>query len=214
MSDTTAPTPRIMANTRRTNGGDEFRAKLLDLDWIREAGPIELRHAMHALCWRFHRETVDGFSLDPFVAEKMLITARGVKGELDAKLAKVGARLDAEDVDANELSELREERAALLRRKAAADTVIATTRATVEFHRPVVGRHSERERVAVAAAVELGRAIATHREQVHPDEACEADERLWAVLDTASVPDGRAGTLPVQQLIGRIDAAEYSRNVA
>ena len=214
MSDTTATTPRVMANTRRTNGGDEFRAKLLDLDWIREAGPIELRHAMHALCWRFHRETVDGFSRDPFVAEKMLITARGVKGELDAKLAKVGARLDAEDIDADEVNELREERSALLRRKAAADTVIATSRATVEFHRPAVGRHSERERVAVAAAVALGRAIATHREQVDADEACEADEQLWAVLDTASVPDGRTGTLPVRQLIGRIDAAEYSRNVA
>ena len=75
------------ARTRRDNGGDAFRAKLTDLDWIRSCSAAELRHALHALCWRIQRDTVDGFCTDPQVAQKVLIAARGVNTELRSRAA-------------------------------------------------------------------------------------------------------------------------------
>lgn len=161
---------RIVANNR-SSGGDEFRAKLRDLDWVRGAGPVELRHAVHALCWRLNRTTVDGFCGDPQVADKILITASGIKDELDARIAEAEQREST--ADSEELGQqARNDQSSLRRRKTSVDTVISACRTAVALgqQRP-------------PTADQLAQAISAHRDEVRDLGERDADTRLWGVLD-------------------------------
>lgn len=187
----TMPSTRpVEGPASRTSSGDAFRAKLRDLDWVRQAGPVELRPAVHALCWRINRATVDGLCADPAVAEKILATAGGVRLELDAHLA---ATADGE------------QRTALLRRRTSVDVVIAACRTTVEFHRSRDGR----------AAVTLAHAIATHRNQLHDNIVRDADIELWQVLDAVEVTVSSTSPGQATAPVSNVDpAAGSSRSVA
>lgn len=155
----------------RSFGGDEFRAKLRDLDWVRAAGPVELRHAVHALCWRLNRTTVDGFCDDPQVADKILIAASGIKDELDARIAEAEQREST--AGSGELNQqTRNDLASLRRRKTSVDTVISACRTAVALgqQRP-------------PAAEQLAQAISAHRNEVRDLGERDADTKLWGVLD-------------------------------
>lgn len=210
--------PQPSAPAPRASGGDEFRAKLRDLNWVRDAGPVELRHAVHALCWRLNRDTVDGFCSDPALADKVLIVARGVRGELDAKLGELSDRLEAEyrygRAAAETIDQYADERLSLRRRKTSADTVVTACATAAELYRDTKAASTDRERRATDATIELGRAIAGHREQVHPDDACDADTALWKALDGVRLSDGYAGTLTVGELIARHPSATSRRRHA
>ncbi|UBV13045.1 hypothetical protein [Mycolicibacterium fortuitum] len=155
-----------LTDTSRT-GGDTMRARLADPSWIAAAGPAELRAAVHALCWRTVRSTIDGFCTDLHVASKVLITARGVKAELDARLALLDARTGTDP----------DERAVLLRRSANATEIVAACDAAVQF--------AQMRDARWPAASDLVAAIADHRRRVSPEDACDADTALWRVLDDA-----------------------------
>jgi Asp/Glu/hydantoin racemase len=157
--------------TARSNSGEKFRARLMDLDWIAGADAAELRTAVHALCWRSSRAIIDGFATDSYVAAKVLITTRGVKDELDIKLAAAGAVAASDD------------RVALLRRRSAAESVISTCAAAVQFAHLHGGQSS-----APDLATDLAAAIAEHRRRVDPADVCEADIELWRVLDDTQSP--------------------------
>lgn len=152
-----------LTDTSRT-GGDTMRARLTDPSWISDAGPAELRAAVHALCWRTVRSTIDGFCEDLHVATKVLITARGVKAELDARLASLDARTGTGS----------DERT-LLRRSANATEIVAACDAAVQF--------AQMRDARWPAARQLVAAIADHRRRVSPENACAADTALWSVLD-------------------------------
>ncbi|MFA5709934.1 hypothetical protein [Mycolicibacterium sp.] len=169
---------RPKARSGSASAGDEFRAKLLDLDWVRSAGPAELRAAVHALCWRANRATIDGLCTDAGVAEKVLITASGVAAELDSRIDTVAASI-AENPEPTTLADLQRERTALLRRKSSAETLTAACDAAVQFDRLSSAHRS-------VPASELAAAIAEHRRRVRPCGATEADNDLWRVLDGAS----------------------------
>ena len=152
--------------------GDDARALLRDLDWIREAGPSSLRAAVHALCWRTNRATIDGFCTDPEVCAKILITARGVASELDARIATATAELDS----STELTaDASQQRASLLRRRAAAESGLSACQTAMQL--------AALTRPRVPTASELADAIAEHRRRVHPEDACDADTALWQVID-------------------------------
>jgi Asp/Glu/hydantoin racemase len=152
----------------RSNSGEKFRTRLMDLGWIAGADAAELRAAVHALCWRSSRAIIDGFATDSYVAAKVLITTRGVKDELDIKLAAAGAVAASDD------------HVALLRRRAAAESIISICDAAVQFALLHDGQSS-----APDLATDLTAAIAEHRSRVDPADVCEADIELWRVLDNS-----------------------------
>lgn len=166
------------ANGETRSGGDFYRARLCDLDWIRESGSGELRAAMHALCWRPRRATIDGFSTDTLVAQKVLITARGVAAELDARTDAVAAGIANRPSDDSRDLLLREQ-SSLQNRRAAAQSVIVACDAALQFERINASTRPKR------SADELVAAIAQHRRRIHPDDASQADLDLWRVLDGA-----------------------------
>lgn len=149
---------------RRDNGGDAFRARLADLNWVRTCGPVELRHALHALCWRLNRDTVDGFCVDPRIAQKVLITARGVKAELQSR-----AQQHPEDTAPD---------ASLRKRISSAEAVILACQVALDLH-----NQSRPEDPAATAAAALARAIATHRRALESEPLRNADAALWRELD-------------------------------
>ena len=166
----------------RSSGGDEFRAKLRDLDWVRGAGPVELRHAVHALCWRLTRSTVDGFCEDAQVAEKIRITATAIKDELDTKLAEAYRRENA--AESEELrQQAADDQATPIRRKSSADAVILACRTAV-----ALAKQSQE----TPAADQLAQAILAHRSEVRDGGERDADTRLWQVLDKVSTHAGSA----------------------
>lgn len=140
--------------------GDEFRAKLSDLDWIAAADAVQLRAAVHALCWRSVRSTVDRIASEARIAEKVLIVARGVRDELDA-------RIEAADEATHD------DRRTLLRRRAVAESIVTTCDSAVRL---------SALRPTAPDAQELAAAIARHRRSIDPDDACDADRELWKVL--------------------------------
>lgn len=150
--------------SRRDNGGDAFRARLADLNWVRTCGPVELRHALHALCWRLNRDTVDGFCIDPHIAQKVLITARGVKAELQSR-----AQQHPEDSAAD---------SSLRKRISSAEAVILACQVAVDLH-----NQSRTEDPAVAVAAALVRAITAHRRALEDEPLRDADAALWRALD-------------------------------
>lgn len=152
----TTPTRTLPA----ASGGAKFRALLADLDWVRQASPAELRAAVHALCWRSSRAVIDGLAADPRVAARVLICARAIRDELDA-------RLDSADV-----SEFADP-ATLRRRRAAVVELIAACDAAVQD-------------ATLHAVSDLTAAITEHRRRVTDAEVREADVELWRVLDTAA----------------------------
>ena len=164
------------APTRRDNGGDAFRAKLTDLDWIRDSGAVELRHALHALCWRMQRETVDGFCTDPQVAHKVLIAARGVNAELRSR-----AELLADGND--DLTSMR-------RRISSSEAVILSCQIALDLH-----QQQRTDALGTTAAAVLARAIAAHRLALH-SEPREADTVLWRSLDEVERGGNPATRMP------------------
>ena len=162
------------ARTRRDNGGDAFRAKLTDLDWIRSCSAAELRHALHALCWRIQRDTVDGFCTDPQVAQKVLIAARGVNTELRSRAALLA---DGSD----DLTTMR-------KRISSSEAVMLSCQIALDLH------HQHRsDNLGNAAAAVLARAIAAHRVALHA-EPREADTALWRALASTSPSPPTAGS--------------------
>lgn len=154
---TSAPTVR--------SGGDKFRAKMADLNWVAGANAVELRAAVHALCWRSSRTTIDDLARDPAIAAKVLIVARGVADELDI-------RMDATDPS------MTDEHRALRRRRSSAESLISTCDAAVQFAKLDSDKHSSHD---------LAAAITRHRRRIGPDDACEADLELWRALDERPV---------------------------
>lgn len=141
--------------------GDEFRAKMADLRWIAAADAVQLRAAVHALCWRSVRSTLDRIASDPRIAEKVLIVARGVRDELDA-------RIDAADESTYD------DRGTLLRRRAVAEAIVSTCDAAVQLS---ALKPSPLDKKALIDA------ISRHRHSIDPDDVCDADKELWKVLD-------------------------------
>ncbi len=141
--------------------GDEFRAKMADLDWIAGADAVQLRAAVHALCWRSVRSTLDKIASDPRIAAKVLIVARAVCNELDA-------RIDAAD------NSTYDNRNTLLRRRAAAESIVSTCDAAVQLTTFKPLPPDEAELIA---------AITRHRDAIDPRDVCDADRELWKVLD-------------------------------
>jgi len=168
-------TDTITSGGATRSGGNLARAQLQDLDWVRGARPSELRAAVHALCWRARRATIDGFTEDPMVARKVLITARGVAAELDARSEAVIAAI-ANRPNTARLIELQNERSSLRHRRATAESIIVTCDAALQFDQ--LGAMKPQ-----VSASELVAAIVEHRRRVHPDDVCEADSDLWRVLD-------------------------------
>lgn len=159
---TSTPTPRT--------GGDQFRAKLADLNWVADADAVELRAAVHALCWRSSRAVIDGLASNPAISAKVLIVARGVKDELDTRLRAVDASMS-------------DDKAALLRRRAAAESIVSVCDAAVQF----AALESS------GSGPDLAAAIADHRRRIAPEDACDADLELWRALDRPVVSLPRRG---------------------
>ncbi|BBY53948.1 hypothetical protein H7J07_04765 [Mycobacterium koreense] len=151
-------------NNQGRSVGDEYREHLTDLDWVRDADAVQLRVALHALCWRCERSTVDAFASDPVIARKVLIVARGIRDELEARI-----KAAREEGSKNVMS--------LLRRRASAETIVSTCDAAIQL-RAVTGGGGQR-------GDELMRAIARHAEAIAPEDACDADRELWRVLEEA-----------------------------
>lgn len=164
------------ARTRRDNGGDAFRAKLTDLDWIRSCSAVELRHALHALCWRIQRDTVDGFCTDPQVAQKVLIAARGVNTELRSRAALLA---DGSD----DLTTMR-------KRISSSEAVMLSCQIALDLH-----QQHRSDNLGNAAAAVLARAIAAHRVALHA-EPREADTALWRSLDEVESGASPAARMP------------------
>lgn len=146
------------ANTR--TGGDVYRAKMADLNWVANADAVQLRAAVHALCWRNVRSTLDAIASDSRIAAKVLVVSRGVRDEL-------AARADAAVDDADERQSLR-------RRLASAEAIVSSCHAAVQLAAWQPSPPDEQELID---------AISRHRRKIDPDDACEADMQLWKVLD-------------------------------
>ncbi|KXO92957.1 Uncharacterised protein (plasmid) [Tsukamurella tyrosinosolvens] len=197
------------------SSGAEYRALLLEPNWVANADPSLLRNAVHALCWAPAQTAIEAITRDPVACDKVLAVVKVVAAELQSRASAAAAAV--EELSglfdrAEDYREAKREHLRIKQRCSAALRISAACRAAAATaHEQITAYARSYEK----GLLTLARAVADHRDGFNPDDATEADRQLWATLDEIEVPRRSAeAPVAITEVLALIDASIARKNAA